>query len=141
MKIIIPGKPIAKARPRFVRRGKHVITFNPQETEEGKWLLSARGQIPKPIEGPIEMFCEFVFDRPKSHFGTEKNSDKLKPSAPYFHTNKIDVDNLLKFCNDCLNGEAYKDDCQIVELTGIKRWANEGESAKTIISMLALEEP
>ena len=139
MKILIPGKPIAQKRPRFFRRGDHVGTYSEQQSEAGKWLLSARGQIPKPIEGPIEMFCEFVFDRPKSHYGTGKNSSMLKPSSPAYHTNRIDVDNLLKFCNDCLNTEAYKDDSQIVELTGLKRWADTGESAMTIISMLDLE--
>ena len=139
IKIVIPGKPIAKSRPRFVRRGEYVITYNAQETEEGRWLLSARGQIPEPIQGPVEMFCEFIFDRPKSHYGTGKNSNKLKPSAPAYHTQKPDTSNLIKWVEDCLNTEAYKDDSQIVELTGIKRWADIGEGAKTVISMIELE--
>jgi Holliday junction resolvase RusA-like endonuclease len=31
--ITIPGKPIAKKRPRFARRGKFVTTYNDQQTE------------------------------------------------------------------------------------------------------------
>ena len=127
MLIIIPGRPIAKKRPRFVRRGEHVITYNPQETEEGRWLLMAKGQITETMTGPVNMNCKFFFARPKSHFGTGKNQDKLKPSAPAFHTQKPDIDNLQKFVKDCLNGIAYKDDCQIIYVEASKMWVEAKE--------------
>ena len=132
MIIAIPGKPIAKKRPRFVRRGEHVITYNPQETEEGKWLLMAKGQITETMTGAILMSCLFSFNRPKSHFGSGKNAGKLKSSAPVYHTQKPDIDNLQKFVKDCLNGVAYRDDSQIVEVHAVKVW---GEQAKTEIRL------
>ena len=136
MKIIIQGSPIAKKRPRFVRRGKFVATYNPQETEEGRWLWEAKQQLPeKLIQGPVRMECNFIFARPKSHFGTGRNAGKLKPSAPRHHVQKPDADNLLKWVKDCLNGEAYKDDCQVVEVTGKKWWSEPGFEAKTEITM------
>ena len=131
--IVIPGKPISKARPRFVRRGKGVITFNPQTTEEGKWLLMAKGQIKETMTGAIGMSCEFMFARPKSHFGTGRNADKLKSSAPVYHAQKPDIDNLVKFVNDCLNGVAYWDDSQIVMIHADKTWAYGFGEARTEI--------
>ena len=124
MKITIPGKPISKARPRFARRGKFVVTYNSQETEEGRWLWEAKGQIDQCFEGPLWVSCHFYMVRPKGHYGTGKNAGKLKASAPQYHTVKrYDTDNLLKWVLDCLNGMAWKDDCQVVELYGIKQYS------------------
>jgi len=130
--IEIPGKPIAKARPRFVRRGKFINTYNPQETEEGKWLLSARSQITRVFEGPIKITIGFYFERPKSHFGTGKNSDIIKENAPKRHVTKPDLDNLIKFVLDCLNGEAFLDDRQIITLEAIKEYDS---SASTVVTI------
>ncbi len=117
-KIIVPGKPIAKARPRFYRIGEHVGTYNCQTTEEGKWLLMAQGQIKKKIEdGPIYLVATFFMPRPKYHYGTGKNARVLKPSAPLYHVVKPDSDNLVKFVKDCLNGFAWKDDCQVCSMS------------------------
>lgn len=127
MKIIIPGPPIAKKRPRFARIGKGVRTYSDQETEEGKFVLFARQQITQRFDGPLVMVCKFVMPRPKGHYGTGKNSGKLRPSAPVCHTTKPDTDNLIKFVWDCLNGEAWKDDTQIVGIEAKKFYADDGE--------------
>jgi len=135
MKIKVFSKPIAAARPRFVsHRGGGGHAYNPQETIAGKWLLSARSQLPeKPLTGPLEMSCLFVFPRTKSHFRTGKYSGILKDSAPLFHIQKPDLSNCLKFVEDCLNKEAYGDDSQIVESHMAKRWTNPGEECFTEI--------
>jgi len=127
MKITIPGKPIAKKRPRFARRGKFVMTYNDQETEEGRFLLEVKQQWKeKPIEGNITLRVAFIMPRPKSHYGTGKNSGAPKPSAPTYHTQKPDLDNLVKFVKDCLNGVCWRDDSQVVSLIASKSWGPEG---------------
>lgn len=118
----IQGKPIAKKRPRFARRGKFVKTYNCQETEEGRFLFDLQqqaGHLQKLIEGPIELFLLFTFDRPKAHF-TSKGA--LKPSAPKWHIKKPDIDNCEKFVCDCLNGSVWKDDSQVVRIVSEKRY-------------------
>jgi len=125
VEIIIKGKPIAKARPKFYRRGKDVGTYNPQETEEGRWLWEAKQQITECFDGPVFVFINFQFARPKSHFGTGKNSDNMKYSSPILHTQKPDLDNCIKFVLDCLNGHAFKDDKQIVYIHATKDWDSE----------------
>ena len=126
VQIIVTGKPIAKKRPRFFRRGSSVGTYNPQETEEGRWLLSARTQLPeKQIEGPVNLMCNFYFEIPKS---TPK-----KNRAEAVHTKKPDLDNLVKFIKDCLNGEAWKDDSQVVSLFAQKIYERDGNGPRTEI--------
>lgn len=110
MRIVVDGNPIAKKRPRFVRRGKFVSTYNPQETEEGRFLLLAKGQISGPLQGPLRVDCIFYMPRPKSHYGTGKKAGVLKQDAPLYHTKKPDIDNLQKTVYDCLNGFAWSDD-------------------------------
>ena len=136
MKITIPGKPIAKKRPRFARHGKFVRTYNDQETEEGRFLLEAKQQVNQaPIEGPLSVSCRFFMPRPKSHYGTGRNAGKLKASAPDHHTIKPDIDNLKKFVLDCLNGVAWKDDCQVVKASQVK-WYSENPRTEIEISRI-----
>jgi Holliday junction resolvase RusA-like endonuclease len=115
---------VAKARPRFARRGKFVVTYNSQETEEGRWLWEAKGQVGQCFEGPLHVICRFYMPRPKGHYGTGKNAGKLKSTAPLSHIKKPDVDNCLKFVLDCLNGIAWEDDCQIISLFGSKYYSD-----------------
>lgn len=126
--IYIPGKPIAKKRPRFARRGKYVAAINDQETEEGKVILLIRDCLRQrsgfPLAGPIRLKATFFLPRPKSHYGTGRNSGKLKESAPYYHTSKPDLDNLLKFYKDCCNEIVWRDDSQVNVIQGLKRYAD-----------------
>ena len=116
--LIIPGAPIAKKRPRFVRRGKFVGTYNPQETEEGKWLWLAQGQIAERIdEGPIEIIMIFTMQIPASVSEKKRLSLMYQP-----HVKKPDIDNLQKFSLDCLNGVLFRDDSQIHKITAVKRY-------------------
>jgi Holliday junction resolvase RusA-like endonuclease len=123
--IIVKGKPIAKKRPRFARRGKFVTTYNDQETEEGKFLLEAKSQVKIMFDSSeaITIHCRFAMPRPKNHFGTGKNAETLKKNVPYLHTKKPDLDNLIKFVLDCLNGVAWKDDSQIWSIEAYKYYA------------------
>ena len=137
MRIIVEGNPVAKKRPRFARRGKFVDTYSYQETEEGRFLLLAKGQIDRQRTGPLRVDCKFYLPRPKGHFGSGRNAGALKASAPRHHVNKPDADNLAKFCLDVLNGLAWADDAQIVALTGIKAYADDGP-ARTEIEIMEI---
>ena len=139
LKII--GQPIAKKRPRFVKRGGHTVTYNPQETEEGMFRHEMLRQLPatwRPLKGSLSMSCRFLFARPKSHFGTGRNRGKLKPSAPLEHTQKPDLDNLVKFIKDCMNRHIYQDDKQIVRLDAQKRWCSDNEEPMTEVCIIEL---
>ena len=99
----------------------------------------------KVIDQAVEVEIIFMFARPKSHFGTGKNSRKLKPSAPVFVTSKGigDIDKLQRSTYDALSessgGNVLKDDSLIVQNRNSKRYCVAGENpgAKIIIRTLS----
>ena len=61
--------------------------------------------------------------RPKAHYGTGRNVGRLKESAPLHHVKTPDLDNLKKFVLDVLNEIVWRDDSQIVQLSGAKEYS------------------
>lgn len=132
LEIVIPGKPIAKKRPRFARRGKFMAAINDQETEEGKFLLCAQQQInQRPFEGPLQVYMTFFMPIPK----TSNKRTLLMESGEIKHTKRPDLDNLEKFASDCLSGDAWRDDSQIVMSTTQKRYSRDPGTKITIICL------
>lgn len=118
--ITVPGAPIAKKRPRFFRRGNFVGAFNPQETEEGRWLWSATqglGAAFSVLTDPIELSFTFFMPIPSSI--SAKKRLELK-----HHIKKPDIDNCLKFCLDCLNGVLFHDDRQVYKVEAVKLYSD-----------------
>ena len=127
----VPGVPIAKARPKFARRGKFVSTYNPQESEEGMWLTKAMSAMPKePIAGPVTLSCAFFFPIPKSW---SKKKHAAAADGLIYHTKKPDLDNLVKFVKDCLNGVAWLDDAQVVNLSASKKYTRYAPITSVVI--------
>jgi len=123
--LMIRGTPISKARPRFARAGKFVRVYNPQESEEGRFLFHVQCQLKEtgfnqPLEGPISLVCGFYFGVPKS---TSKKKRAEFLSGESKHTKKPDLSNLLKFVEDCLNNVIWNDDSQIIEISCAKYYA------------------
>ena len=121
--IQIPGKPVAKKRPKFFRRGSFVGAYNPQESEEGKWLWYARQQIPCKLSGPVSIKMQFGMEIPKSVSAKRRAALIGKP-----HVKKPDLDNMVKFALDCLNGVAWGDDSSISQLIAVKLYMAEPET-------------
>ena len=123
----IPGKAQAKQRPRMGRSG---IVYTPKETliyenyvkmcysdyaNQFGWL---------PYENQVRAEIEVLVAVPKSDSKTKKK-DKIegmiRPAV------KPDCDNLAKSILDSLNGLAYHDDKQVVELSVKKYYAENAE--------------
>ena len=125
LELTIPGAPIAKERHRT--NGKR--TYNPQSEIERGVIWEVKKQLPKPFlpfDIPLIWGIDMYFQRPGSHYGTGKNSAKLKPSAPQYHSIKPDYSNISKFYEDCLNQIVYTDDSLIVGYTnGAKYWLDQ----------------
>lgn len=66
------------------------------------------------LTGPIRLILEFAMPRPKGHYGSGKNADRLKDSAPPWHIIKPDVLKLARTVEDALTGVIWGDDAQIV---------------------------
>jgi len=66
-----------------------------------------------PITEPIYLELFFHLPRPKSHFGSGKNSEKIKDSSPKKHVTTPDLTKLLRAVEDALTGIIWKDDSQV----------------------------
>lgn len=113
IKLIIPGKPIAKKAPKFFRRDNYVGTYSDQQTEAGKVMLFISSQLKnhKPFECGVYISAIYYMPIPKS---TSKKKIAKMMNGELLHIKKPDTDNLNKFYRDCLKGLAWKDDAQVV---------------------------
>lgn len=73
----------------------------------------------------VAVEATFHLIRPKGHFGTGRNADKLKPSAPIHHLKKPDIDKLVRALLDGLTHVAYRDDSQIISCHIRKQYGQE----------------
>jgi Holliday junction resolvase RusA-like endonuclease len=83
----------------------------------------------------VNLSVTFLFKRPKSHYRSGKNAMVLKGAAPNRHTQKPDLTKLVRCLEDALTGIIWNDDCQVVETSAQKKWA-ERDSAMALVRVL-----
>ena len=111
------GNPKALKRHRTFRRGNFVGQYDPSVKEKDDFLVLAHQHAPpQPIDVPVKLRVEFLFARPKSHY----RKGILKQDAPITHIGRPDIDNLIKFIMDSLNGVYWKDDSIIYDIVSSK---------------------
>ena len=93
------------------------------------WRKAVGKEAMKETETPIEGACHvgliFKFNRPKSHY---RLNGQLKQTSPkYLIVKKNDLDKLVRSTLDALTGIAFKDDCQVTNVSASKRYRNEDE--------------
>lgn len=115
----IPGEPKALKRHRMGRG----FSYDPSRADKSSLLVKAMQSRPsRPLSAPLRVRVEFVFTRPKHHYGTGRYAGVVKRSAPIHHTTRPDADNCLKLVFDALNGVYWRDDALIASLTATKRY-------------------
>ena len=77
----------------------------------------------KPFLRPVAIQLHFHFDRPRGHYGTGRNAERLKPSAPAVPGVKPDLDKLIRSVLDAITGIVIRDDCLVVSLVSGKFYA------------------
>ena len=136
IKITIPGRPIEQKRPRACVRGAHGAIYTTQQAEQFTVRAMAAEQLPagyQPPFGVLSATIVFYLPRPRSHMGTGRNRSRPRPSAPLAPAVKPDIDNLVKFVLDALNGTLFVDDSQIVALSARKHYADDRLGPRTEI--------
>jgi len=88
------------------------------------------------LSGPVQVKVEFVFPRPKAHFGTGRNAGSLKASAPSYVSTTPDLDKLARALGDALKGIVLRDDSQIAWLN---IWKVYGEPACARVEVAEME--
>jgi Holliday junction resolvase RusA-like endonuclease len=120
--VVVEGTIKGKARPRVF--GKHAITPEDTVTYENWVKICYQQQDGKYNDGPVKAVINVYHKIPKSF--TKKRLKVIREGLD-FPQKKPDVDNIAKIVLDSLNGIAYKDDSQVIELAIIKRWTEEQE--------------
>ena len=94
---------------------------------------------------PVRADIEFVFPRPKSHYGTGKNADVLKPSAPKYCVQVEVMEILISLSRSTLDGlsvsaggSVLEDDSLVVELNTKKRYINKDELPGAYIAISSI---
>lgn len=123
----VPGNPQGKARARTFYNQKlgRSQSITPEKTvlyeNLVKQCFTANCEGGYFDKEPLVMMVIAYFPIPKS---TTKKDRQLIMDGLLFPTKKPDADNIAKVICDALNGVAYGDDTQIVNLTVIKEYTD-----------------
>ncbi len=115
---VIDGKPIPQARPRITKFG----SYDPQAKQKKAIRKKLVQEEYKPLKGALKSDIKFYIPIPKS---TTKKARKLIESSEVHPIKKTcDIDNLIKFVFDTINGIIFEDDSQIIEVIAIKEYSD-----------------
>lgn len=114
---IVMGEPVAKGRPRFTKTGK---AYTPKKTKDyEKKVGESYKRYDNPFFGrtPVCMEVTVFMAAPKS--ASKKKLQGMKDGL-IRPIKKPDLSNIVKSIEDGLNGVAYEDDSQIVNIVASK---------------------
>ena len=138
IKFFVPGIPApGGSKKAYINRhtGKVCVVDDCKRNKPWRDRVASFAMPHRPSElllSPIELSVDFLMPRPKYHYGTGRNSAKLKPSAPKFCVKKPDATKLLRALEDALTGVIWKDDEQVVKQTVRKHY---GETPGAIVTI------
>jgi len=119
---VIYGQPVAKGRPRLGKWG----TYTPPKTIEYENLVKLsyieKFRNEPLLENQLKISIKFYFQIPKS---VSKKKKQAMLEGKIMHDKRPDLDNCIKSITDALNGIAYKDDNQIVQIHACKFYSEE----------------
>lgn len=142
----VSGNPVPQPRPRVSTWGGRARAYVPADhpihayrlaiSMAAKAAAAACGHAQTKL--PVMLEVVLVFQRPPSHL---RKSGGVKPSAPAFPP-KADWDNCGKGVSDAITDSAaiWHDDDQVVQARVVKRYAEHGEPARTMVLVRPLED-
>jgi hypothetical protein len=133
----IPGQPVPQPRHQVTRRGiAYIPTDHPIRAYKARIVEAAARLVKTPTDQPVAIWLAFIFERPKSH----RHSTGLRKGARTYPP-KCDWDNLAKgVCDGLTKAGVWIDDDQVVLAKVERRYAEEGEEARTEITVTTFDE-
>jgi Holliday junction resolvase RusA-like endonuclease len=137
IQFFVPGIPKPGGSKRaFINRktGRPIITEDCKSSRDWRTAVAfaANEQFEYPFAGPLSVHFDFLFLRPRGHFGTGRSAEYLKKSAPIYPAVRPDTTKLIRSTEDALKGIAWKDDAQVVTQSACKRYAQRGGAIITV---------
>lgn len=118
---------------------------NEKELDPWRAKVAAAAQRDYPGTGPVIRYPQYApvaveitysVPRPVSHYGTGRNADTVKPSAPRYPTARgtRDIDKLERAILDALTtAGVLHDDAQVVDVTHRKRYAAPDQADRDVL--------
>ena len=119
------GTPASQGSKRWLPNGRMIEADKKIKPWRAAVYEAVNHDIPNhiPFDGAVAVRVTFMFERPKSHFGTREGTPYLKASAPRYKTSTPDVDKCLRALLDPLTEmTVWRDDAQVVIAHAIKRY-------------------
>lgn len=91
------------------------------------------------LDGPLLLELTFWLPRPKGHFGSGRNAQAVRASAPHAPAVKPDLLKLARAVEDAVTGVCYRDDAQIT--TEILQKAYTTSGARTEVRIVPIRPP
>lgn len=132
----VPGEPKGKQRPQFSRMGKFVRAYTPQQTVSYENLVKmayCTDGEPIKLQGAISACIDAFFSIPKS--ASKKKHEQMVQQQIRPITTRIDSDNICKIVLDALNGIAYDDDRQVVDIE-VHKYYSENPRTRVVLTEL-----
>ncbi len=124
---VVLGQPVPQGSNRAINgrvMASNAIYLKPWRQAVGVALVEASLGHRFGVQ-PVIVHARFYFRRPASHFGSGRNVNEVKASAPAFPTSRTcgDLDKLARAIGDALTDVGIvEDDSQIVRWVADKRW-------------------
>jgi Holliday junction resolvase RusA-like endonuclease len=121
---IVPGSPVAKARPRAAVVNGRARIYTPRKTAEYEAAVAWRARSVmrgrRKLAGPISVSLDFLMPIPAS-WPKKRRAAALQGGVP--HVGLPDLDNLVKSVVDGMNGIVFEDDSAITRVIASKTYS------------------
>lgn len=117
----------------------------PDSEKTKPWMALVKSAAMEAYDGPlltgaIEFKMTFYYLRIKGHYGSGRNFDRLKDSAPKYKLTKPDCTKTVRSTEDALKGILWHDDSQVIRQQNEKDFCRKGERPRAEITVTPLEE-
>ena len=134
IEFVVEGAPVAKARPRVVRGRAYTPEatkgYEERVTARALNAMNLRGLVMPSRREPVKADVSIGIPMPASWSGRRKLREQCTA-----HTQRPDVDNLVKVILDGCKGVVFTDDTQVFHVEATKHWAGEGQSGYVLVGL------
>lgn len=145
VRFFVPGRPVAKGRPKFARIGGGVRAITPAKTREfeaGVASVAAAAMQEAghaaPLDGALHVSVR-VFVAPPSSWSAKRRAEAL--AGGILPTKRPDLDNYAKAVMDGCDAIVWRDDAQVVSLEAGKRFGEPAGVRVTVTTMAGRAAP
>jgi Holliday junction resolvase RusA-like endonuclease len=139
VRIVVPGPPVPKGRPRVTTRGGFARAFTPAKTRRYEDLIRLKAAehmelftLPQ-LQGALSVKIRAFMQTPQA-IAKHKAKGPLAETGELRPLTKPDVDNFAKVI-DALNGIVWRDDSQVVSLTVDKFYSSRPRLELTAVEL------